>query len=141
MPVLKALLVDDDEQRGLGLAETALAVVRDSLFLQATKLYGNAAGAELAHQVVINPGQHGVVRPHNAVLITPFLQPTLLLALKFGVAFPPLRLLLSFLLLCCRIRKSLGSRAHGLLDDIDLLGSAGIHNLIELAGTGLPVLC
>ena len=63
--VLEALSVN--QQRGLGVTETALAVVRDGLLLRAAGFYSDASGAELAHRVVLDAGQQRVVRPHDDV--------------------------------------------------------------------------
>ena len=64
-PVLSALPAN--QQRGLGVTETTLALVRDGLFLQAAGFYGDAAGAELAHRVVLGAGQQRVVRLNDDV--------------------------------------------------------------------------
>ena len=46
-PVLEILPVN--QQRGLGVTETTLAVVRSGLLLRAAQFYGDTDGAELAH--------------------------------------------------------------------------------------------
>ena len=51
-----------NQQRGLGLTETTLVVVQDGLLLRAAGFYGDAAGAVLAHRVVLGAGQQRVVR-------------------------------------------------------------------------------
>ena len=54
-PVLEALSVN--QQCGLDVTDTTLAIVRDCLLLRAARFYSDAAGAELAHRVVLGAGQ------------------------------------------------------------------------------------
>ena len=53
--VLEALSVN--QQRGLGVTETTLAIVRDGLLIRTAGFYSDSAGAEFAHRVVLGAGR------------------------------------------------------------------------------------